>query len=104
LESARAAKTGLREGLRQGARDSGEAIKSVARGVGSAPSRAAKALESANEQTKTQGRNMAKLREKNPNLVDRFIKMTTNPGMAKGGSVTRADGIAKKGHTKGKMR
>jgi hypothetical protein len=92
-----------REGLRRGARASGEAIKTVARGVGSTPSRAARALESANEQTKTQSRNMAKLREKNPNLVDRFIKMTMNPGMAKGG-VTRADGIAKKGKTKGKMR
>jgi hypothetical protein len=70
-ESASAA----REGLRRGARASGETIKTVARGVGSAPRRAAAALESANEQTKTQSRNMAKLREKNPNLVDRFIKM-----------------------------
>jgi hypothetical protein len=99
-ESASAA----REGLRRGARASGETIKTVARGVGSAPRRAAAALESANEQTKTQSRNMAKLREKNPNLVDRFIKMTMNPGMAKGGSVSkRADGIATKGKTKGKM-
>jgi hypothetical protein len=105
-ESASAAKANLREGLRQGARASGETIKTVARGVGSAPSRAARALESANEQTKTQSRNMAKLREKNPNLVDRFIKMTMNPGRdyAKGGSVSkRGDGCAVRGKTKGKM-
>lgn len=102
-ESASAAKTALREGLRQGARASGEAIKTVASGVASAPSRAAKALESANDQTKMQARNMAARRAKNPNLVDRFIKMTMNPGMAKGG-VTRADGCAVRGKTKGKMR
>lgn len=99
-ESARAAK----DSLRGAARASGEAIKSTARGVGSAPSRVAKALESANDQTKMQARNMAKLREKNPSLVDRFMKMTMNPGMAKGGKVAkRADGIAKQGKTTTKM-
>jgi hypothetical protein len=61
-ESARAAKTGLREGLRRGARALGDIFTS--------PFRAA-----------------------------------ANPGRdyAKGGSVTRGDGIAKKGHTKGKI-
>ena len=61
-ESARAAKTGMREGLRRGANALGDFIKS--------PFRAA-----------------------------------ANPGRdyAKGGSVTRGDGIAKKGHTKGKI-
>jgi hypothetical protein len=99
-ESASAAKNSLRSA----ARASGEAIKSTARGVGSAPSRVAKALESANDQTKMQARNMAKLREKNPSLVDRFMKMTMNPGMAKGGKVAkRADGIAKQGKTATKM-
>ena len=100
LESAGAA----RNSLRGAARASGEAIKSTARGVGSAPSRVAKALESANDQTKMQSRNMAKLREKNPNLIDRFMKMTMNPGMAKGGKVAkRADGVAKQGKTATKM-
>ena len=45
-------------------------------------------------------------RRANPNLVDQFIDMTTNPGVdqkyAKGG-VTRADGCAVRGKTKGKM-
>jgi len=43
-------------------------------------------------------------RRANPNLVDRFVKMTMNPGRdyAKGG-VTRADGCAVRGKTKGKM-
>ena len=108
-ESARAAKANLREGLRQGARASGEAIKTVARGVGSAPSRAARALESANEQTKTQSRNMAKLREKNPDLITQILRASDpnnkkgGAGYAKGGSVTRADGCAVRGKTKGKI-
>jgi hypothetical protein len=47
-------------------------------------------------------------RPKKPNIFQRLYDMTVNPGVdkkyAKGGSVTkRADGIAKKGKTKGKM-
>jgi len=109
-ESARAAKTNLREGLRQGARASERAIKSVASGVASTPSRAAKALESANDQTKMQARNMAAMRAKNPDLITQILRASDpnnkqgGAGYAKGGSVSkRADGIAKKGHTKGRI-
>ena len=108
-ESSSAAKTNLREGLRQGARASERAIKSVASGVASAPSRAAKALESANDQTKMQARNMAARREKNPDLITQILRASDpsnkqgGAGYAKGGSVTRADGCAVKGKTKGKM-
>ena len=47
-------------------------------------------------------------RRANPNLVDQFIDMTTNPGVdqkyAKGGSVSkRGDGCAVRGKTKGKI-
>jgi hypothetical protein len=47
-------------------------------------------------------------RPKKPNIFQRLYDMTVNPGVdkkyAKGGSVSkRADGIAKKGKTKGKM-
>jgi hypothetical protein len=42
-----------------------------------------------------------------PSIFKRMYDMTVNPGVdkkyAKGGSVTRGDGIAKKGHTKGKI-
>jgi hypothetical protein len=52
-------------------------------------------------------------RKANPDLVSRFVDMTMNPGykkggavkkVAKGGSVTRGDGCAVRGKTKGKMR
>ena len=46
-------------------------------------------------------------RPKKPNIFQRLYDMTVNPGVdkkyAKGGSVTRADGCAVKGKTKGKM-
>lgn len=107
-ESSSAAKTNLREGLRQGARASEGAIKTVASGVKNAPSRAAAALESANEQTKTQSRNMAAMRAKNPDLITQILRASDpnnkkgGAGYAKGG-VTRADGCAVRGKTKGKM-
>lgn len=108
-------------------------------GVGSAINRGVGAI---NDQMSTQARNMAKLREKNPDIFTRIgnalserrkVKADTATAKdaarkdydakaskagigimterapralkyAKGGSVTRGDGIAKKGHTKGKMR
>jgi hypothetical protein len=46
-------------------------------------------------------------RTSKPSIFKRLYDMTVNPGVdqkyAKGGSVTRGDGIAKKGHTKGKI-
>ncbi len=48
-----------------------------------------------------------KARVSKPNIFKRLYDMTVNPGVdmkyAKGGKVTRADGIARKGKTKGKM-
>jgi hypothetical protein len=46
-------------------------------------------------------------RAKKPNIFKRMYDMTVNPGVdmkyAKGGSVTRGDGIARKGKTKGRI-
>jgi hypothetical protein len=46
-------------------------------------------------------------RTSKPSIFKRLYDMTVNPGVdqkyAKGGSVTRGDGIVKKGHTKGKI-
>jgi hypothetical protein len=46
-------------------------------------------------------------RTKKPSIFKRLYDMTTNPGVdlkyAKGGSVTRGDGIAKRGKTKGRI-
>jgi hypothetical protein len=63
-----------------------------------------RALTSANEQTKTQGRNMAANRKKSPDLIEQ-AKEAANPyKKAAGGKVSsRGDGIARKGKTKGRM-
>ena len=76
-----------------------------ARALRDAPSRAARGLESLNDQTKMQARSMAEQRKRNPDLVTRLMEASNPYKKAKGGKVAvRGNGIAKRGHTIGKMR
>jgi hypothetical protein len=84
--------------------DNRAAVKSGIKAIAGLPGRAARALESANEQTKTQARNMKAARAKNPNLFERMAEAANPYKKAAGGKVSsRGDGIARKGKTKGKM-
>jgi hypothetical protein len=84
--------------------DNRAAVKSGIKAIAGLPGRAARALESANEQTKMQGRKMAAARAKSPNLFEQMMEAANPYKKAAGGKVSsRGDGIARKGKTKGKM-
>jgi hypothetical protein len=84
--------------------DNRAAVKNAIKAIAGLPGRAARALESANEQTKMQGRKMAATRAKSPNLFEQMAEAANPYKKAAGGKVSsRGDGIARKGKTKGKM-